>query len=183
MFLLLSGGQILTVFFIAVSAVLCAAVIFKSFRQEEHIALKPFPSAKLNCCVAELRTLQDLVEDIERAGVHPRILFDFNLALEEFFIMLSNHAFIADADRNIILERKVDKKTVQAEMIYVGNGYNPLLQGEFNKDALLRDDIPDGLELLLALQMADDVKYERRGKKDVLIVMKNRIQDGKEGKA
>lgn len=123
---------------------------------------------------AELTRVREAVEELAiDAGLPSRITFALQLALEEALANVITYAYGDGDEHSIGLRLALRGREIVAEIEDDGQPFNPLERPPPDIEAPLEDRPVGGLGIHLVRTLMDDVAYERRGGKNVLVLRKS----------
>ena len=123
--------------------------------------------------IDQVSLLPAFVEDAVKASKLGAEMADrLNLALEEAVVNVIDYAYPDGTAGEVIVDAAVTENAVTFTITDNGKPFNPTARGEVDVNADLEDRPVGGLGIHLVRQIMDDVRYERRGGKNVLILTK-----------
>ena len=124
--------------------------------------------------IDQISLLPAFVEEAVNASkLHPETAGHLNLALEEAVTNVILYAYPEGTAGEVSIEAAVSDSALSFIIIDSGTPFDPTAREEVDINASVQDRPVGGLGIHLVRQIMDDVRYERRGDKNVLIVTKN----------
>ena len=134
------------------------------------------PSSKrlvLKNSVDQISLLPAFVEDAMKASkLSPELEGGLNLALEEAVANVIDYAYPEGTEGEVIIDAAVTDTALTFTITDNGKPFDPTARPEVDINAAVEDRPIGGLGIHLVRQIMDDVRYERRGEKNVLILTK-----------
>jgi sigma-B regulation protein RsbU (phosphoserine phosphatase) len=113
------------------------------------------------------------VEDAVRSSkLNPDVADSLNLALEEAVVNVINYAYPEGTVGEVIIDAATNDTALTFTVTDSGKPFDPTAREEVDIDANVEDRPIGGLGIHLVRQIMDNVRYERRGEKNVLILTK-----------
>ena len=123
--------------------------------------------------IDQVSMLPAFVEDAVKASKLGSEMADsLNLALEEAVVNVIDYAYPEGTDGEVIVDAAVTEKAITFTITDNGKPFDPTSRGDVDINASVEDRPVGGLGIHLVRQIMDDVRYERRGGKNVLILTK-----------
>jgi len=112
---------------------------------------------------------EQAVKFFRKHNINDNIQFDLTLALEEIFINIVSYAFEDESEHKIIVIINL-KGIIKIEISDDGKAFNPIedIGKVFNEPKKI-----GGKGLQLVSQLVDELKYQRKGNKNILILKKH----------
>lgn len=130
-------------------------------------------SLKLDGQLSELDKLcQHLETYCGNLGFSQKNIFETHLILEELFTNIVLHGLSPGEKHPVGIELACQKDTLTIRIEDQGIAFNPVKAAKPNTDCTLADRQIGGLGIHLAKQFASDIKYQRKGKKNILTIEK-----------
>ena len=130
--------------------------------------------------IAVLENLRDFVSKAKscalNAGLSTKQADSVELAVEEVFVNICNHASKDGSPLTARLECRDDGDSVRFVISDKGLPFNPLAHPEPDIDAPIEERDVGGLGILLVKNMMDDTRYERRGDENILTLVARKKQ-------
>ena len=124
--------------------------------------------------IEQVSGLPAFVEDAVKASkLAPEMADSLNLALEEAVVNVINYAYPEGTTGDVIIDAAVTESAITFTIIDGGKPFDPTASAEVDINAGVEDRPVGGLGIHLVRQIMDEVRYERRGEKNVLIITKN----------
>lgn len=134
------------------------------------------PSSKrltLQNNIEEVSLLPSFVEDVVKASkLDPEVTGSLNLALEEAVVNVINYAYPEGTAGEVIIDAAATDTALSFTLSDGGKPFDPTARKEPDLNAGVEDRPIGGLGIHLVRQIMDNVRYERRGEKNVLILTK-----------
>ena len=123
--------------------------------------------------IGQVSLLPAFVEDaVKASGLNPEVTDSLTLAIEEAVVNVIDYAY----PEGVAGEVDIDAATTDKALIFTitdkGKPFDPTSRGEVDINAGVEERPIGGLGIHLVRQIMDDVRYERRGDKNVLILTK-----------
>ncbi|MBW2066508.1 MAG: ATP-binding protein [Deltaproteobacteria bacterium] len=126
-------------------------------------------SIQLKNDMKELKRLQKSVEDLgDTLRLSGKVLFHINLALEEIFTNIVSHGYTDEGEHLIKITMSRENDFLCFRIEDDGIPFNPLKARPPELKGPLEERPIGGLGCYLMRCCMDDVKYERRGNKNIL---------------
>ena len=132
-------------------------------------------SRRLTLCnsIDQISLLPAFVEDAVKASkLNPDMASSLNLALEEAVANVINYAYPEGTEGEVIIDAATTDSALSFTITDNGKPFDPTARGEVDINASIEDRPVGGLGIHLVRQIMDDVRYERRGERNVLILTK-----------
>ncbi len=123
----------------------------------------------------ELDTVLDFVnEQMELVGCSPRLMTQVDLAVEEINVNIANYAYHPEVgEAQVRCEAGGDPFSITIGFTDRGKPYNPLERETPDITASAEERQIGGLGILMVKKLMDDIKYEFRDGKNILILKKH----------
>ena len=124
-----------------------------------------------------LETVNDFIHtELEKISCSPKLLFQFDLAVEEIFVNIAHYAYspeIGDAEVICTLEKNAENKVVLS-ITFKDSGvpFNPLERPDPNPNAPLEERGIGGWGIYLTKKYMDSVEYTYAHGKNTLTLTK-----------
>ena len=123
--------------------------------------------------IGQVSLLPAFVEDaVKASGLNPEVTDSLTLAIEEAVVNVIDYAY----PEGVAGEVDIDAATTDKALIFTitdkGKPFDPTSRGEVDINAGVEERPIGGLGIHLVRQIMDDVRYERRVDKNVLILTK-----------
>jgi len=123
--------------------------------------------------IGQISQLPGFVEEaVKMAGLGQDLAPRLNLALEEAVTNVIDYAYPAGTLGKVELSADVTPGALTFTLVDAGVPFDPTARGEVDINASVEDRQIGGLGIHLVRQIMDEVKYERRGDNNVLILTK-----------
>lgn len=123
--------------------------------------------------IDQISLLPDFVDQaIKASGLKPDIAPRLNLALEEAVTNVIDYAYPEGTAGEVEVVADIKDNTLSFTIMDSGTPFDPTARGEVDIDADVEDRPIGGLGIHLVRNIMDDVVYERRDSKNVLILTK-----------
>jgi len=123
--------------------------------------------------IGQISQLPGFVEEaVKMAGLSQDLAPRLNLALEEAVTNVIDYAYPAGTLGKVELSADVTPGALTFTLVDAGVPFDPTARGEVDINASVEDRQIGGLGIHLVRQIMDEVKYERRGDNNVLILTK-----------
>ena len=123
--------------------------------------------------IEQVSQLPAFVGDAVKASkLAPEMADSLNLALEEAVVNVINYAYPEGTVGDVIIDAAVTESAITFTIIDNGKPFDPTASAEVDINAGVEDRPVGGLGIHLVRQIMDEVRYERRGEKNVLILTK-----------
>lgn len=123
--------------------------------------------------IDQVSHLPAFVEDAVRSSkLNPDVADSLNLALEEAVVNVINYAYPEGTVGEVIIDAATNDTAITFTVTDSGKPFDPTAREEVDIDANVEDRPIGGLGIHLVRQIMDNVRYERRGEKNVLILTK-----------
>ena len=123
--------------------------------------------------IEQVSQLPAFVEDAVKASkLAPEMADSLNLALEEAVVNVINYAYPEGTVGDVIIDAAVTESAIAFTIIDNGKPFDPTASAEVDINAGVEDRPVGGLGIHLVRQIMDEVRYERRGEKNVLLLTK-----------
>ena len=123
--------------------------------------------------IEEITQLPAFVEDAVKASqLPPEVADSLNLALEEAVVNVINYAYPEGTSGEVIIDAATTDIALTFTITDSGKPFDPTARQEVDINASVEDRPVGGLGIHLVRQIMDNVRYERRGEKNVLILTK-----------
>ena len=111
---------------------------------------------------------------LEAADCSPRALMQLGLAIEEVFINIASYAY-APGTGNATIRVEIDRAAKLATITFIDSGvpYNPLKKRDPDITLSASERQIGGLGVFLTKKLTDDVRYDRRDGKNILMLIKH----------
>jgi serine/threonine-protein kinase RsbW len=130
-------------------------------------------SIKLDGQLSELDKLcQHLESYCGGLGLSPKNIFETHLILEELFTNIVSYGLTPDQKHSVGIELNCRNDTLTIRIEDEGIAFNPILAGKPDTNCRLAERKIGGLGIHLAKQFSSDIKYQRKGKKNILTIIK-----------
>jgi serine/threonine-protein kinase RsbW len=116
-----------------------------------------------------------LAEFRQRRHLHAKVLFDAHLALEEIVTNVISHGFEDPEKHHIRIGLCLKRGELRAEVEDDGKAFNPLEVTSPDTERPLTERLAGGLGIHLARNLMDEITYQRRQGRNVL-VMKRKVE-------
>ena len=127
----------------------------------------------LSNSIDQVSLLPAFVEDAVKASrLNPEVADSLNLALEEAVVNVINYAYPEGTAGEVIIDAATTESAFSFTITDSGKPFDPTARKEVDINASVEDRPIGGLGIHLVRQIMDDVRYERRGEKNVLILTK-----------
>jgi len=127
------------------------------------------------------RMHEEIVRYGERAALQQRDVQHCILACEELVTNIISYGYAAGSEREIICELVSDAGSIRLSLTDDAKPYNPLERSDPDLTLALEEREPGGLGVYFVKQVMDEVRYERVGKRNKLIMTKRRTDGGHHG--
>lgn len=101
-----------------------------------------------------------VAEAAEDCGLEPAAVYAVQLAVDEAFSNIIEHAYGGESDQGIRCECRVDRHGLSISLLDCGQPFNPLEVPEPNLEADLEEREVGGLGLYFIHQLMDEVKFD-----------------------
>ena len=123
--------------------------------------------------IDQISLLPAFVEDAVKASkLNPEMESSLNLALEEAVTNVIDYAYPEGTEGEVLIDAAVTDKALTFTITDNGKPFDPTARPEVDINAGVEDRPIGGLGIPLVRQIMDEVRYERRGEKNVLIITK-----------
>ena len=123
--------------------------------------------------IDQISLLPAFVEDAVKASkLNPEMESSLNLALEEAVTNVIDYAYPERTEGEVLIDAAVTDKALTFTITDNGKPFDPTARPEVDINAGVEDRPIGGLGIHLVRQIMDEVRYERRGEKNVLIITK-----------
>ena len=123
--------------------------------------------------IDQVSLLPAFVEDAVKASkLNPKLTDSLNLALEEAVVNVINYAYPEGTAGEVLIDAATTDRALTFTITDGGKPFDPTAREEVDINASVEDRPIGGLGIHLVRQIMDDVRYERRGEKNVLILTK-----------
>lgn len=123
--------------------------------------------------IEDVSQLPAFVEDAVKASkLAPEMADSLNLALEEAVVNVIDYAYPEGVSGDVVIDVAVTESAITFTIIDGGKPFDPTAKADVDINAGVEDRPVGGLGIHLVRQIMDDVRYERRGEKNVLIMTK-----------
>ena len=124
--------------------------------------------------MSELEELgRKVVDYCHCLGLPKKVVFQIKLSMEEIFVNIISYGFSDNNEHFIQVEVIHDNGTLTMKFVDDGVPFNPLLEAEEpDLNSPLEDRKAGGLGLHLTKCLMNEIKYDRRENKNVLIMKK-----------
>jgi len=120
-------------------------------------------------------------EEIAGLGVDDRLAFQLGLAIEELTVNIVKYAYKDNLGQTIDVAIQKGPYQVTIHVMDRGVPFNPMKAPEPDIEAPLEDRQVGGLGLFLVKNLVDEIKYERIGDQNHLMIMKSIKQEAGHG--
>ncbi len=130
---------------------------------------------EIEASAENLAEVQSFVERrLEAADCSPRALMQLGLAIEEVFINIASYAY-APGTGNATIRVEIDRAAKLATITFIDSGvpYNPLKKRDPDITLSASERQIGGLGVFLTKKLTDDVRYDRRDGKNILMLIKH----------
>lgn len=119
--------------------------------------------------------VQDFIrEKLQGYGCEKKVLQQIRLAVEEIFINIISYAYRPDIGKaEVYCEVTDEPLCVKIQFMDSGKPFDPLAQGEADTSGAMFMERPGGFGIHLVKNTMDDVEYEFKDGKNILIIKKN----------
>ena len=111
-------------------------------------------------------------EAVKASKLNSELEGSLNLALEEAVTNVVLYAYPEGTEGDVIVDAAVTDKALTFTITDTGKPFDPTARPDVDINAGVEDRPIGGLGIHLVRQIMDDVRYERRGNKNVLIITK-----------
>jgi anti-sigma regulatory factor (Ser/Thr protein kinase) len=119
--------------------------------------------------LSELATLRAAVDAVLRGpGVDEHVLFEVNVALEEIFCNVVEHAYPDGGEHVVDVRLELQRGVFRAVVSDDGVAFDPLAAPEPDVNAPLEERRIGGLGVFLTRKFMDEVSYRREAGRNVL---------------
>lgn len=133
-------------------------------------------SLKLKNQPQDLKKLSHAIDLLSNQfGMTKKCTCETNLVLEELFTNIIQHGCCDDTKHKINVKISLQNNTLTMRIEDDGIPFNPVEIDEPDRRSPLEDRDIGGLGVFLAKQFTKDIRYERDGKKNILILKKELI--------
>ena len=124
--------------------------------------------------IEEIRTIEEILEEFaEQQALQPDALFQIQLSLEEIFTNVVNYAYDDGEEHEVEILLSGDKESITIEITDDGRPFNPLQETpEMDTNSPLEKRQVGGAGVALTKQMMSELRYERDGNRNHLIMTK-----------
>ena len=127
----------------------------------------------LHNSIDQVSLLPAFVEDAVKASkLEPETADSLNLALEEAVVNVINYAYPEGTVGEVIIDAATTDTALTFTITDSGKPFDPTAREEVDINASVEERPVGGLGIHLVRRIMDDVRYERRGEKNVLILTK-----------
>ena len=127
----------------------------------------------LSNSIDQVSLLPAFVEDaVKDSRLSPEVADSLNLALEEAVVNVIDYAYPEGTSGKVVIDAVVTESALTFTIIDSGKPFDPTAKAEVDVNAGVEERPVGGLGIHLVKQIMDDVRYERRGDKNVLIITK-----------
>ena len=125
--------------------------------------------------VKNLDTVLGMVRDLmEEEGCSIRLQMQVEVAVEEIYVNIAHYAYEGKTGKATVrAEIKKDPKTLEVTFIDSGIPFDPLAKEDPDVNLKAQDRSIGGLGIYMVKQSMDDVRYERKEDRNILILIKN----------
>ena len=123
--------------------------------------------------IDQVSLLPSFIDDAVKASkLNPELTDSLNLALEEAVVNVINYAYPQGTDGEVVIDSATTDTALTFTITDSGKLFDPTAREDVDINASVEDRPIGGLGIHLVRQIMDDVRYERRGEKNVLILTK-----------
>ena len=123
--------------------------------------------------IDQVSLLPSFIDDAVKASkLNPELTDSLNLALEEAVVNVINYAYPQGTDGEVVIDSAPTDTALTFTITDSGKLFDPTAREDVDINASVEDRPIGGLGIHLVRQIMDDVRYERRGEKNVLILTK-----------
>jgi serine/threonine-protein kinase RsbW len=123
--------------------------------------------------LSELTRVSQAVAEFQRRHQLPsKVAFDLQVALEEIVTNVIAYGFEDNNEHHIRLSLSLEPSELKAEVEDDGKPFNPLEAPSPDPEQPLAERAVGGLGIHLVRQLMDDIIYQRRGGRNVLVMKK-----------
>ena len=127
----------------------------------------------LHNSIDQVSLLPAFVEDaVKASNLKAEVADSLNLALEEAVVNVINYAYPEGTVGEVIIDAATTDSALTFTITDNGKPFDPTARKEVDINASVEERPIGGLGIHLVRQIMDDVRYERRGGKNVLILTK-----------
>ena len=130
---------------------------------------------EIEASAENLAEVQAFIERrLEAADCSPKALMQLGLAIEEVFINIASYAY-APGTGNATIRVEIDRAAKLATITFIDSGvpYNPLKKRDPDITLSASERQIGGLGVFLTKKLTDDVRYDRRDGKNILMLIKH----------
>lgn len=114
-----------------------------------------------------------LEEELEKAGVSPKLMITFTVALEELFVNVAHYAY-PDSSGTVTIGIDTAGDSVVIRLADSGIPFNPLAKDDPDVTLSAEERKIGGLGIFMVKKSMDSVEYEYRDGKNVLTISKRK---------
>ncbi|WP_155314046.1 ATP-binding protein [Desulfosarcina ovata] len=126
----------------------------------------------------DLKALPSLCQGLERVlsplGLDKRVRYQLEVAIEEVFTNIVAYAFSDNTPHAIEIRLNLEKEAITIRFEDHGQAFNPLSTAAPDLSKPLCDRHEGGLGIHMIKTMMDEIRYQRQGGKNILILKKKR---------
>lgn len=128
---------------------------------------------KLSNKISELETIQLCLDElVEKWNVPAALGMTLNLVIEEAFTNVVNYAYDDSDEHSIEVVFEMQNKILSISLIDDGNAYDPTQNATPDLSLSVEERKIGGLGVYLIKTMMDEVAYERKASKNILVMRK-----------
>lgn len=128
---------------------------------------------KLSNKISELETIQLCLDElVEKWNVPAALGMTLNLVIEEAFTNVVNYAYDDSDEHSIEVVFEMQDKILSISLIDDGNAYDPTQNATPDLSLSVEERSIGGLGVYLIKSMMDEVAYERKAGKNILLMRK-----------
>ncbi|MBU0475942.1 MAG: ATP-binding protein [Bacteroidetes bacterium] len=125
----------------------------------------------------KISSLSIIASFVEQFGAENNLsqkhIFELNLILDELITNTINYGYSDDEAHMIEISMEIENENILVKIIDDGNEFNPLSKEEVNINENLDQRKIGGLGIHIVKQKTDEIKYERKGDKNIVRFVKN----------